>query len=460
MKSKMNRWKNIGVAAAVIGTVSLIGAGVAASAGVIEDPDTGFTHIAIGAETEEAAEEMSVKEVVQECMPAMVCITNTSVEKVQDYFGGRGDLFDEFFGGFFGYGYSPYGYGYPRGGQERESTSLGSGIIVGETDDALLIATNEHVVNGATELSAAFIDEAAAKAEIVGADQDKDIALIKVAKSDLSEETLSAINVIKIGSSEDVVIGEEVVCIGNALGYGQTASRGIISAKDRTLTTYNEKTGQMETNEGLFQTDAAINPGNSGGALLNMKGELIGINEGKNVSTYVDSVGFAIPIDMAEPILSDIANGKAPEEEAAAAENTEEGSEEDGQAMPQETSEIEVGDGDALLGVTVVTISEDYANFYGIPTGVYVSAVDPGTAAEAAGIVEGDIITEVDGTSVASATDLKNLISHYHNGDSAYLTVVRFKLQPGAFGRNGDENSYDTNTVAVTFGTKETEQAA
>ncbi len=440
----MNKWKTFGLCIALTGTLSLCAAGAVAAT----TPDGGTAvYTALGAESTASDEDLSIQEVVKNSMPAMVSITNTSVQNVRDYFGGNYDFFNDFFNDFFGYGYGygGNGFGYPGGGQTREAVSLGSGVIVGETDDDILIATNKHVVADSTELSVGFVDESAASAEILGTSESVDLALIKVSKSDLSKETQDAISIIPIGSSDSTEVGEQVVAIGNALGYGQSASAGIISAKGRTINIFNEMSGQLEEADGLLQTDAAINPGNSGGALLNMRGELIGINNAKKAQTDIEGVGYAIPIDKAEPILSDIANGKTPEADIEAEKEAEE------KPQNQEASDIEEGDGDAHLGVTVVTVTEDYARSYNITTGAYVNGVTPGSAADKAGIYEGDIITALDGEEVKSSTDLKNLISHYSKGDEAELTLVRYSNSQNSFGRGGS-SSFETITITVTFG--------
>jgi serine protease Do len=394
------RYKTIGLCLATAGLVSICTTGLlvnAANTNVTENETV------LGAETV-SQDDMSVSEVIQSSMSAMVSITSTSVQNLRDYFGGNFFFDDYFFG--------------PSGG-EYESVNKGSGVIIGKTDDSILIATNNHVIDGAKELSVAFIDEKAATAEVLGASDENDIALIKVALTDLDEDTLDAIKVIPIGQSEDVVVGEEVIAIGNALGYGQSASRGIVSALNRSIS------DTQGTIEGLIQTDAAINPGNSGGALLNMKGELIGINCAKYASSAVEGMGYAIPIDDAEPILSNIANGR------------------DADA----TEPIEAGDGNAHMGVTCVTISDDYANYYGIPTGAYISVVDKDSPAEEAGIKEGDIITKVDGTRIHSSIDLKNLISNYSEGDEVEMEITRFNDAANNF-----NNQSETLTVTVKFG--------
>ena len=446
--SKINKWKLFGLCAALTGTFSLLGAGVVAATD--NGPQTAINTV-LGAQVAAPEQELTIKEIVANSMPAMVSITNTTIEQVQDYFGGGSDLYDQLFGQLFGYDYGfggGRGYGYDMGNgfgngepREQKSVSAGTGIIVGETDDDYLIASNNHVVEGATELTVSFIDETVANAEIIGTSPSNDVALIKVAKKDLSDDTKNQICVIPIGSSSDAAIGEQIVVIGNALGYGQSASTGIISAFNRTIRTLNEDTYEIETREGLIQTDAAINMGNSGGAMLNMKGELIGINCAMANAAYAESIGYAIPIDTAEPILSDIANGRFEEEGQQPQGGTEE-------------SSIEPGDGNALLGVTITTVSQENTDRYGMPAGAYVSAVSEGSVAAAAGIREGDVITSVDGTAVLNATDLKNLISHYNEGDTVELTVECYSmsLQEGG--------SYSPRTVTVTFGTEKTDEAA
>ncbi len=309
----MNVFQKIGLTASLAAGLGIVGAGaytvgaVTHQAAVIEQAagsyadQTGVQMISQTSTTKVSQDldntttgstsgELSVKEVAANSMPAMVAITNTSVQEVRNYFGGYG------FGG------------YPQG-QTVESVSAGSGVIIGETDDVIRIVTNAHVISNATELSVAFVDESAAPATVIGASEDQDLAVIEVQKSDLSESTLDAIKVISIGSSDEAEIGEQVVAIGNALGYGQSVSTGIISAKNRSITTQDSTTGQAKETEGFLQTDAAINPGNSGGALLNMKGELVGINSAKYADESVEGMGYAIPIDTAQPIIAALIEG-------------------------------------------------------------------------------------------------------------------------------------------------------
>ena len=352
---------------------------------------------------------MSVQEVASNSMPAMVAITNTSVEEIQNYFGGYGF----FFGG---------GNSEP---QTAESVSMGTGVIIGETDDQVIIASNQHVVTGADTLSVAFIDETAADAVVLGEDADTDLAVIAVNKKDLSEDTLSMIKVIEIGSSDKLLVGEQVVAIGNALGYGQSVSTGIVSALNRTLVSYD---GSSEgTDNGLIQTDAAINPGNSGGALLNMNGELIGINSAKYAQTEVEGMGYAIPITDALPILESLKNGEQPEI-----------------SVEHEGSGVK-------LGVSVVTVNEQNSDYYGIPQGALVKEVEAGSAAEEAGIQAGDIITAIDDKQITSVDDLTEALSRYSDGDSAEVTVAReVKSAYGMF--EGNASSYRQGKTTITFG--------
>ena len=351
--------------------------------------------------------ELSVKEVAANVMPSMVAITNTSVQEVENYFGG---------------------YGFPGSGnsQSYESVSMGTGVIVGETDEYLLIATNAHVVDGAKELSVAFVDEQAAEAEIVGTRSADDLAVIRVNKADLSADTLDAVSVIRIGSSADLAVGEQVVAIGNALGYGQSVSTGIVSALGRTIDL------TEDSQIGLIQTDAAINPGNSGGALLNMYGELVGINSAKFADTNVEGMGYAIPITEALPILTELANGES-----------------GGTVQVRED-----GESDAYLGISCATISGEYASYYGIPEGVYVDSVEEGGAAEEAGLLPGDIITALGGVKITSVDELTEALAAYAGGDTAEITVSRAVQQNSFFGRGDSGISWQSGTLSITFGSR------
>lgn len=268
-------------------------------------------------------------------MPSVVAITTKSVQEVQDYYS------------MFGSQYAP--------SQEQEVEGSGSGIIIGKTDSELLIATNYHVVDGADTLSVAFADGNAYEATVKGFDENEDLAVVSVATKDVSDDTMDAISVAKIGSSDDLKIGEQVVAIGNALGYGQSVTTGIVSAKNRTT----DASGQIESgdstdnsssiNKGvnLIQTDAAINPGNSGGALLNMDGEVVGINSSKLASTEVEGMGYAIAISDVADSLENMMNAKARDKV----------------------------DNHGILGITGSTVSTEAVQIYGIPQGVFVSEV-------------------------------------------------------------------------------------
>ena len=368
---------------------------------VTTDVNIGSTAKDNEATEQETGKALTVQEVAANTMPAMVAITNTTVEEVNDYFGGFGGY------GFFG--------GMGRGGSDTvESVSAGSGEIIGETDDQIIIATNQHVIADSTTLSVAFVDESAATAYVLGEDAATDLAVIAVNKSDLSESTLQAIRVVAIGSSDELVVGESVVAIGNALGYGQSVSAGVVSALNRALS---DEEGNTEgTSDGLIQTDAAINPGNSGGALLNMNGELIGINSAKYADTDVEGMGYAIPISDALPILQSLQNGES-------------------------VSGSDSASGAVRLGISGATVTEANAGYYGLPRGVYVSEVENGTAAYYGGIMAGDIITSIGGVPVSTVEELSQALTGYSEGDSAVLVISREQA-----------DTYTEKEITVTFG--------
>ena len=476
-------WKKLGITTAMAATFGLVSSGVFLSAtGVTQNalmktssvtaateagktPDTEATQNAVFSKdddldtaltdtgeiesTEEQNEHdaeasggtMTVAEVAANSMPAMVAITRTSVAEIQNYYGGYGDfgsIFGNDFGSIFGNGYgSSYGNGYGNDygqGQTAELVSAGTGVIIGETDDQIIIVTNQHVIDSSHEISVAFIDESAAGATILGEDASTDLAVIAVNKADLSDDTISAIRVITIGNSDELRVGEEVVAIGNALGYGQSVSQGIVSAMHRTLDTTD---GFREgTEDGLIQTDAAINPGNSGGALLNMKGELIGINSAKYADTDVEGMGYAIPITSAQPIITSLQNGESVQ--------TLPGSEQNSNAV--------------RLGISCTGISEEYSSYYDIPAGVYVKEVEQGSAAENAGIKEGDIITAIDGTEVTTVEDLTAALGNYKPGDSAELTISREVSYTDIFAEGGQTSEYQSGRTTVTFGNAEAQR--
>lgn len=278
-------------------------------------------------------------------------------------------------------------------GQVYESESSGSGFIISKDDEYIYIATNNHVVEGATTLTVQFADEATAAATVRGVAPSNDLAVVQVAIADLTEETLNAIQLAKTGDSGSLSVGEPAIAIGNALGYGQSVTTGVISALEREVTFQDEMTGETASSK-LIQTDAAINPGNSGGALLNVEGEVIGINSSKYSDTSVEGMGFAIPMDTAKPILEDlIANGKT------------------------------TTTGTPYLGIYGVDVTEEVSTTYNMPEGVYVAQIVKGSGAEAAGMQAGNIITAVEGEAVASMEELKSELSGYKVGDTVMITV-------------------------------------
>ena len=338
------------------------------------------------ASTEEgAAGSSSVAAIADAAMPSLVAITNQSVQEMMNWFGQS---------------------------QAYESQSSGSGIIIGQTDTELLIVTNNHVVDGAQTLSVGFIDETAAKAQVKGTDAEHDIAVISVNLSDLSTDTLSQIKVIQVGSSADLQVGEQVVAIGNALGYGQSVTTGIVSALNRPVTI----DGVTNT---LIQTDAAINPGNSGGALLNMSGQLVGINSAKYSDTTVEGMGYAIPVDDVTDIIESLMNRTA---------------------RTQKAPEGQQG----FLGITGQDVTSEISEAYGMPKGVYITSVEEGSAAEKAGLQKGDIITKFDGTSVSSLSGLQELISYYSSGETVEITYSAVS-----------DGQYTEQTAEVTLGVNE-----
>ena len=318
---------------------------------------------------------LDVSSVAESVMPSIVSITNKSVQEVQNYF-------------------SMFGYGGQA--QEVESTSVGSGIIIGKNDTELLIVTNNHVVEGADTLSASFIDNSVYEATIKGTDSDNDLAVIAVPLSSISDDTMSQIAVAAVGDSDSLKVGEQVVAIGNALGYGQSVTTGIVSATNRTLDSEDSSEASYD-GISLIQTDAAINPGNSGGALVNMKGEVIGINSAKLASTEVEGMGYAIPITRVSSIIEELMN---------------------------ETTRTKVADSQkSSIGIAGITVDSNINAAYGIPAGVYVASVTPGSGAEAAGIRKGDVITKFDGKTVSTIQELKEKLQYYAAGEAVSITV-------------------------------------
>lgn len=334
---------------------------------------------AAGTDTDSIA---SVSAIAEAAMPSLVAITNKSVQEMQSMFGQT---------------------------QAYESESSGSGIIIGKTDTELLMVTNNHVVSGAQDLSVGFVDESVVEAAVKGTDADHDIAVIAVKLSDLSEDTLSAIRVIEIGSSSNLEVGEQVVAIGNALGYGQSVTTGIVSALNREVTIDN-------TTNTLIQTDAAINPGNSGGALLNMSGQLVGINSAKYSDTSVEGMGYAIPVDDVVDIIENLMNRQVRTEKAAEGEQ-------------------------GFLGISGQDVTSEVSQAYDMPKGIYITSVETGSAAERAGLQKGDIITKFDGTSVSVLADLKEQIAYYKTGEQVEIT---YSTQ--------ENGQYVEKTATVTLG--------
>ena len=353
------------------------------------------------------SENGTVAAVAQASMPSVVAITTVSVQEIPSFFG-----------------YSSRQY---------KSASTGSGIIVGDNDDELLIATNNHVVDGATTLSVCFIGDDVANAEtetvnagdngdlnvedavsakIKGTDADYDLAVVAVKKSDIPEDTLNQIKIAQIGSSDDLAVGQQVVAIGNALGYGQSVTSGWISALNRTISTDD---GTNST--GLIQTDAAINPGNSGGALLNMKGELIGINSAKYADSAVEGMGYAIPISKAKPILEELMN--------------------------RETREKVDSSKKGYLGVSLASLTTEAIEMYNMPTGAFVRSVEDDSPAQEAGICKGDIIVKFDGQKVSDGDDLLDKLQYYKSGEKIEAVIAR--------ATNGE---YEENTIELTLGTR------
>ena len=343
---------------------------------------------------------LDVSEIASEALPSIVSITTKSVQEVQNYFGMYGM-----------YGYAPQQ-------QEQEVEGSGSGIIVGKNDDELLIATNYHVVEGADTLSVAFTDGNAVEASVKGFDEERDLAVVSVSLDDVEDDTMDAISIAKIGSSDDLKVGEQVIAIGNALGYGQSVTTGIVSAKNRRMDSDNNTVtdGSDDSSDGvnLIQTDAAINPGNSGGALLNMEGEVVGINSAKLASTEVEGMGYAIAISDVTDILQNLMN---------------------------ETSRDKLDDSEhGVLGIKGSSVSSEAVQMYGIPAGVFVKEVTEGGAADKAGLKANSVITEFNGKTVSSNNQLIEYLSYYEPDEEVELTV---QIPHGT--------SYKEETVKVTL---------
>ncbi len=326
-----------------------------------------------------------VSDIAENVMPSIVSITNMGQQQMD----------------FFGRAYT------------QDTSSAGSGIIMGQTDEEIYIATNNHVVANSTQLMVNFIDDQQVQAEIKGTDASTDLAVISVKTKDIPSDTMEKIKVATVGTSEDIKVGQSVVAIGNALGYGQAVTTGVISAVDREVTIQDEMTGAAITNN-LLQTDAAINPGNSGGALLNMNGEVIGINSVKYADTQVEGMGYAIPISVAEPIINNMISREIVDESKS-----------------------------AYLGVSGQDMSSELAKSFGMPEGIYITMVTENSAADQAGIHKGDVITKFDGRKVSSMEGLADAMQYYEAGSQVEVTLQR--------NENGE---WSEETITVTLGKK------
>ena len=340
----------------------------------------------------------TVTEIVEECMPSIVSITNKGVTEVSTFFGNY----------------------------LQEITGSGSGIIIGQNEEELLIVSNYHVVADSNELSVVFssseaenptsedgTNPAAISAKLKGYDEEKDLAVISVDLKDIPDDVLSTMKIAKIGDSTKLKAGEQVVAIGNALGYGQSVTTGIISALNREVKMQNASGSEVSNK--FIQTDAAINPGNSGGALLNMRGELIGINSVKIASSGVEGMGYAIPITDVEEIINNL--------------------------MVMETRDVVDKDEQGFLGITGQDVTSEIANAYDIPVGIYVKEVESDSAAEKGGIATGNIIKKFDGTTVKTMTELKKRLSYYKAGETVTVTLMVM-----------DGNEYKEKDVTVVLG--------
>lgn len=330
------------------------------------------------------AVQMDVSAIVEQAMPSVVAITNTMLYQQQSWFGPS---------------------------QTVEVPSSGSGIIVGQNDDELLIVTNNHVVADSNQLSVTFIDDSQIGAAIKGTDSESDLAVIAVPLKDIPAETMAQIKIATLGDSDALKVGQGVIAIGNALGYGQSVTVGYIGALNR------EVRAEDQTVRNLLQTDAAINPGNSGGALLNMQGEVIGINAAKYSSTEVEGMGYAIPISKAQEIINELITLRT-------------------RVVVEESKQ-------GYLGIQTQNIDENAANMFGMPKGIYVYKIVEGGAAANSDLREKDIITKFDGQTVRTMVNLKEMLTYYEGGDTVTLTVQSLE--------NGQ---YVERKVEVTLGVK------
>ena len=345
----------------------------------------------VGTDVGDKAVVMDVSGVASKVMPAIVSINNTYTQTMS-YFGQT---------------------------LKSESTAAGSGIIVGENDEELLIVSNYHVVENADKLIIQFVDGSEAEAQLKGSNPSMDLAVIAVPLKDVEATTRAAITVAALGDSENLNVGEPAIAIGNALGYGQSVTLGVISALDRSIDVAMQMGNEQGNEDGatFIQTDAAINPGNSGGALLNIKGEVIGINSNKIGGNAVEGMGYAIPISAAKPIIEEL--------------------------MLKETRTKVTESNKGYLGISPRTVADEMTEIYGMPQGAYVAEVYEGTGADAAGIRKGNIITEFDGNEIRSAEDLLRVMEYYAVGESVDVTIM-----------HGSQDGWESKTVTVTLGEK------
>ncbi|MCM1157237.1 MAG: trypsin-like peptidase domain-containing protein [Bacteroidales bacterium] len=389
-KSSGGKAKKLGALIASAAVFGLVAGGVMVGVNAIggkvleKNKTTEIATVAAGdaGMTEAAKDTTGIADVAEEVMPSLVSITNTSVQTVRSWF-------------------QSY---------EQEVSGSGSGIIIGQDDDEIMIVTNNHVIEGESvkELTVAFNDKTAVAATVKGADSAADLAVLTVKTKDLSADTLSKIKVAALGSSDDLRIGDRVIAIGNALGYGQSLTGGYVSALERQV-------DLEDKSMTLLQTDAAINPGNSGGALLNTKGEVVGINTVKYVDSTVEGMGYAIPISTAIPIINDLMN-------------------------QQVIKESEQG----YLGIQGNDVTDDYAQSFNMPTGVYVVKIIEGSPADESGLKAGDIITKVGERTVSSMEGLQNILSGKKAGEEVKLTVQR----------NSAKGEYEEVVITVKLGAK------
>ena len=400
-KSKVGRAFGLVASAAVFGLVAggvMVGVNNVASSYVGTNTKTKTDDITIGSQDNAKSEStaapatnlssMDVSTIVDKAMPSVVSIYGKEEVTQNSFFG-------------------PQSY---------EAQSSGSGIIVGKTDSELLIVTNNHVIADTTSLEVEFSDGKKASASVKGGDSDNDVAVVAVKLSDMGEDTLSRISIANIGDSDNVKVGQGVVAIGNALGYGQSVTVGYISALNREVKT------EGGTSRNLLQTDAAINPGNSGGALLNMQGQVIGINSAKYSDTAVEGMGYAIPISTVKDLIKELSS--------------------------KETRTVVAQENQGYLGIQGKDIDEEMAKAYDMPQGIYVYKVVEGGAAASSDLKAKDIITKFDGQSVRSMEELKNMLTYYESGRKVDLTVQRLD----------DSGKYVEKTVSITLGKREAQE--